>query len=162
MSAATEATNWVPAATAGIAALAALGSQVIAGQLQGRNQERGEQRQRRDRAAEVLAEYTALYHDASPSVVQESDDPAGALEALFERRDKARMALYMIATTHPSARAREVAGTVDFELITSLRAMKAAVHGQGDAQEETWMMARGFHARFHDALSELIVVVREA
>jgi hypothetical protein len=160
MSTAAEATNWVPAVTAGVGALAALGGQLVAGLFQRRNQERAEQRQRRDRAAEVLAEFTALYYDSSPSLVQDSDNPRGALEALFERRDKSRIPLFMIATTHPSPRVREVAGTVDLELITSLRAMKSA-QGQGDAQEEARMMAEGFHARFHDALSELIAVIRE-
>ena len=53
------AADWVPAVTAGITALAALGGQAIAGWIQGRNQERIEASQRRQQAAEVLAEVMA-------------------------------------------------------------------------------------------------------
>ena len=52
--------------TAAITAAAALGGQAIVGLFQGRNQERAEARQRRDRAAEVLAEVRAFLVDASP------------------------------------------------------------------------------------------------
>jgi hypothetical protein len=45
------AADWVAAVTAVVSAGAALGGQAIAGRFQGRNQERLEARQRRDRAA---------------------------------------------------------------------------------------------------------------
>jgi hypothetical protein len=60
------AAEWVPAVTAGITAAAALGGQAIAGLFQGRNQERVEARQRRDRAAEVLAEVRAFLVGREP------------------------------------------------------------------------------------------------
>jgi hypothetical protein len=60
------AAEWVPAVTAGITAAAALGGQAIAGLFQGRNQERVEARQRRDRAAEVLAEARAFLVGREP------------------------------------------------------------------------------------------------
>jgi len=69
-----EATNWVPAVAAGIGALAALGGQLVAGLFQRRNQERAEQRQRRNRAAEVLAEATALYEDCNPNLLYKVDE----------------------------------------------------------------------------------------
>jgi hypothetical protein len=61
------AADWVPAVTAGITAVAALGGQAIADLFQGRNQERAEARQRPDRAAGILAERSrAAGQDESP------------------------------------------------------------------------------------------------
>jgi hypothetical protein len=122
-------------------------------------QERGQRRiqgdQRRERAAVVLAEVTALFEDSSPYLVHESDDPTGTLAALFERREKVRMPLLMLATGHPSARVCQLAGTVDYQLATNLRAMTLALQTAGgdDPPSGDWEMARGFHGTFQKALA---------
>jgi hypothetical protein len=105
------ATDWVPAVTAGIAAFAALGGQFVAGLFQRRNQERAEQRQRRDRAGGVLAEVTALFEDSNPNLVYNSNEQYADLNALLERRERVRMSLLMLATSDPSGKVRELAGS---------------------------------------------------
>jgi hypothetical protein len=156
-----ETTNWVPAVTAGVGALAAIGGQLVAGLFQRRNQERIEQRERRDRAARVLAEVTALYNDSSPDLIRDSDDPASTLEALFKRSERVRMPLLMLATAHPSTTVRLNAGKVEGELATSLIATRLAVLSGKERTSREWERARGFQADLKAALSELVGTIHQ-
>ncbi len=80
--------------------------------IQGRNQERVQARQRRDRAAEVLAEVRAYLTDATPDRLgfnaSEERSPQ-TLVALRERRDRFRVPLLTLAGSHPSAAVRSLA-----------------------------------------------------
>jgi hypothetical protein len=157
-----EPMSWVPAATAGIGAAAALGGQFVAGLFQRRNQELAEKRQRRDQATEVLAEVTALFQDSNPNLLHDADNADEELEAILERRARVRLPLLILATSHPSGRVRELAGRIDFLLITCLRATSVALRAQGDDQRELWVMARGFHGQVSEVLGELVVEVQQS
>jgi hypothetical protein len=112
------AAEWVPAVTAGITALAALGGQAIAGLIQGRNQERVEARQRRERAAEVLAEVRAYLTDVSPDRLGFNANPERSPETLMElreRRERIRIPLLTLAGSHPSREVRELARRLEVE-----------------------------------------------
>lgn len=158
------ATDWAPIVQTGIGAAAAIGGGFIGAWWQERGQRRIQGDQRRERAAVVLAEVTALFEDSLPYLVQDSDDPAGMLAALLERREKVRMPLLMLATGHPSARVRQLAGTVDHQLATSLRAMTLALQAADgdDPPSGDWEMARGLHGTFQEALGELIASIQQA
>jgi hypothetical protein len=117
------AAEWVPAATAGITAAAALGGQAIAGRIQGRNQERMEARQRRDRAAEVLAEVRAFLVDASPDRIginASQERSPEVLRELQERRERIRIPLLTLAGSHPSSRVRRLAQQLEVEMANML------------------------------------------
>jgi hypothetical protein len=117
------AAEWVPAVTAGITAAAALGGQAIAGLFQGRNQERVEARQRRDRAAEVLAEVRAFLVDASPDrlgINASQERSPEVLRELQERRERIRIPLLTLAGSHPSSRVRRLAQQLEVEMANML------------------------------------------
>ena len=117
------AADWVPAVTAGITAAAALGGQAIAGLFQGRNQERAEARQRRDRAAEVLAEVRTFLVDASPDRLGFNASPERSpevLRELGERRDRIRIPLLTLAGSHPSSHIRRLAQQLEVEMANML------------------------------------------
>jgi hypothetical protein len=117
------AAEWVPAVTAGITAVAALGGQAIAGRFQGRNQERVEARQRRDRAAEVLAEARAFLVDASPDRLGFNASPERSpevLQELGERRERIRIPLLTLAGSHPSPHVRRLAQQLELEMANML------------------------------------------
>lgn len=117
------AADWVPAVTAGITAAAALGGQAIAGLFQGRNQERAEARQRRDRAAEVLAEVRAFLVDSSPDRLGFNASPEGSpevLRELGERHDRIRIPLLTLAGSHPSPNIRRLAQQLEVEMANML------------------------------------------
>jgi hypothetical protein len=117
------AAEWVPAVTAGITAAAALGGQAIAGLFQGHNQERMEAMQRRDRAAEVLAEVRAFLVDASPDRLgfnaSEERSPE-VLRQLGERRERIRIPLLTLAGSHPSPHVRHLAQQLEVEMANML------------------------------------------
>jgi succinate dehydrogenase/fumarate reductase flavoprotein subunit len=117
------AAEWVPAVTAGITAVAALGGQAIAGLFQGRNQERIEARQRRDRAAEVFAEVRAFLTDASPDRLGINASPERSPEVLTElgeRRERIRIPLLTLAGSHPSPHVRRLAQQLEVEMANML------------------------------------------
>jgi hypothetical protein len=117
------AAEWVPAVTAGITALAALGGQAIAGLLQGRNQERVEARQRRQQAAEVLAEARAFLVDASPDRIGINASQERTPEVpreLQERRERIRIPLLTLAGSHPSPHVRRLAQQLEVEMANML------------------------------------------
>jgi hypothetical protein len=117
------AAEWVPAVTAAVGAAAALGGQVIAGRLQGRNQERMEAGQRRDRAAEVLAEVRAFLVDASPDrlgINASQDQSPEVLRELGERRERIRIPLLTLAGSHPSPHVRRLTQQLEVEMANML------------------------------------------
>jgi hypothetical protein len=117
------AADWVPAVTAGITAAAALGGQAIAGRFQGRNQERMDARQRRDRAAEVLAEVRAFLVDASPARIginASQERSPEVLRELQERRERIRFPLLTLAGSHPSPHVRRLAKQLEVEMAEML------------------------------------------
>lgn len=117
------AADWVPAVTAGITAAAALGGQAIAGLFQGRNQERAEARQRRDRAAGILAEARAFLTDASPDRLGINASPERSpetLRELGERRDRIRIPLLTLAGSHPSPHIRRLVQQLEVEMANML------------------------------------------
>jgi hypothetical protein len=110
------AAEWVPAVTAGITALAALGGQAIAGLIQGSNQERVEAMQRREQAAEVLAEVRAYLTDATPDRLgfnASKDRSPQTLRELRQRRDQFRIPVLTLAHSHPSQEVRDLARRLD-------------------------------------------------
>jgi hypothetical protein len=136
------AAEWLPAVTAGIGAAAALGGQAIAGLLQGRNQERVDARQRRDRAAEVLAEVRAFLVDASPERLGmnvDKEPPPEVLTELGERRDRVRIPLLTLAGSHPSSHVRGLAQQLEVEL-TSL--LGVAGEYASDLRQHNWVPRR--------------------
>jgi hypothetical protein len=117
------AAEWVPAVTAAVGAAAALGGQVIAGRLQGRNQERMEAGQRRDRAAEVLADVRAFLVDASPDRLGFNASPERSpevLRELRERRERIRIPLLTLAGSHPFPHIRRLAQQLEVEMANML------------------------------------------
>jgi hypothetical protein len=117
------AAEWVPAVTAGITAVAALGGQAIAGLIQGRNQEHVEARQRRHQAAEILAEARAFLTDASPDRLGINANPERSPEVLRElgdRRERIRIPLLTLAGSHPSPTVRDLAQRLELEMAGTL------------------------------------------
>jgi hypothetical protein len=160
------AAEWVPAVTAAVGAAAALGGQVIAGRFQGRSQGRMEAGQRRDRAAEVLAEVRAFLVDASPDRlginVSEERSPK-ELEALWERRDRIRVPLLTLAGSHPSPRVRRLAQQLELEMTGTLHMAQWFVHDllrrqRGDAAHDT---ANQHHTAALGLLDQLLVAIHE-
>jgi hypothetical protein len=118
-----EATNWVPAVSAGIGALAALGGQLVAGLFQRRNQERTEAIQRRERAAEALAEARAFLVDASPDrlgINASQERSPEVLRELGDRRERIRIPLLTLAGSHPSPHVRRLAQQLELEMANML------------------------------------------
>jgi hypothetical protein len=97
------ATDWGPVLQTATGAAAAIIGGFVGAWMQGRNQQRSEQQQRRERAADVLAEVTALLEDANP-VVLDHGDPEQTLMALIQRRDKLRMELLRLRRRIPQHR----------------------------------------------------------
>lgn len=156
------ATDWGPVLQTATGAAAAIIGGFVGAWMQGRNQQRSEQQQRRERAADVLAEVTALLEDANP-VVLDHGDPEQTLMALIQRRDKLRMGLLRLATAHPAAPVRELAGRLDTLLWSSLNAMSYVVGRlRTDGDEHRREVAKGMHGKTMEALGELIDAVQRA
>jgi hypothetical protein len=125
------ATDWAPVIQTGIGAVAGIGGGVIGAWLQSRSQERIEQRrlqheeradrqQRRDRAAEALAEVSGvmrgmhvqhtildMYAQTSPEAVPERTH--ADLEQLRLRQQAASEHLLLVAMREPSPKVRQLA-----------------------------------------------------
>ena len=116
--------DWTPVATATIAALAVLGGQGLAGWQQARNQERLERSQerlegqrRRERAAQVLADVTALLVDAEAIRIgglavkhkAELETLMKSQGTLVTRLGQLRGQLLSLSTGHPAAEVQALA-----------------------------------------------------
>jgi hypothetical protein len=138
------ATDWAPVIQTGIGAAAALGGGVIGAWLQGRSQERIEQRrihheeradrhQRRDRAAEVLAEVSELLRDAfvertlAQYLSPESLEGATGLDSdrleLQQRHKAAREQLILMAIREPAPEVRRLARELEKAMDSSLHSV---------------------------------------
>jgi hypothetical protein len=160
------AAEWVPAVTAAVGAAAALGGQAIAGRLQGRNQERMEARQRRDRAAEVLAEVRAFLVDASPDRIginASQERSPEVLRELGERRERIRIPLFTLAGSHPSPPVRRLAQQLEVEMANMLNMARFFVidllsrRAPGTAREQ----ANQHHTAALGLLDQLLDAIHE-
>jgi hypothetical protein len=119
----TELTPLIPVATAAVAAGAALGAQGISGPIQRGNQERIERTQRRERAAEVLAEVTAFLTDVNPDQLgfnASKEWSREILKELEERRQRIRIPLLTLSGSHPSPEVRVLAGQLEVQLAKTM------------------------------------------
>jgi hypothetical protein len=156
-----EAMDWTALAQTAMGAAAAIGGGFVGAWVQGRTLERMEQQQRLERAAEVLAEVTAILEDSNLNML-DGDGADEELAALLERWDQVRMRLLMVATSHPSPRVRDRAGTLNALLLGSLSAMTYAIQEQGEDHERRWEVARGIHGRATEGLGELVDALQQA
>ena len=82
-----------------------------------------EARQRRDRAAEVLAEVRAFLVDASPDRIRinaSQEQSPEVLRELQERRERIRIPLFTLAGSHPSPHVRHLAQQLEVEMANML------------------------------------------
>lgn len=123
--------DWTPVATAAVGALAVLGGQWLAGSQQARNEDRKERSQerlegqrRRERAAQVLADVTALLVDAEAiriggTILRSRAGPEVLLNSqstLVTRHGQLRGQLLALSTGHPSAQVRGLARQLEAAL----------------------------------------------
>jgi hypothetical protein len=105
------------------AVIAALGGGAVGAWLQGRRQDRAERTQRRDRAAEVLAEARAFLTDVTPDrlgINTSQERSPQVLQELGERRERIRVPLLTLAHSHPSATVRDLASRLEVEMANTL------------------------------------------
>jgi len=172
------ATDWAPVAAAGIGALAVLGGQWLTGRQQTRNQQRLEQSQerlegqrRRERAAQVLADVTALLVDAeavriSGTILISTASRETLLESqgnLVSRHGQLRGQLLALATGHPSEKVRALAGQLEAALGLYLHTIwwAFAVHQQAGLRRPV-RDSGPEHAEAERLLTELIEAVDQA
>jgi hypothetical protein len=115
----------VPAVTAGIGAAAAIGGQLVSARFQGRNQERAEERQPRERAVAVLAEVSAWLGDANPNVIKivigDSARLRERMSDLSARWRPIRSALLTLIVGHPSEKIRQLSQQLDVAMAKSIK-----------------------------------------
>jgi hypothetical protein len=165
------ATDWVPVATAMVGALAVLGGQWLAGRQQARNQERLEGQRRRERAAQVLADVTALLVDAEAVRIGGTALKSRAsLETLMKsqgtlvtRLGQLRGQLLAQSTGHPSAEVRTLARQLESALSRYLQTiwMAFALPQQAGLQRPIGESGPE-HAEAERLLGELIEAVEQA
>jgi hypothetical protein len=105
------------------AVIAALGGGAVGAWLQGRRQDRTERTQRREQAAEVLAEARAFLTDASPDrlgINASQERSPQVLQELGERRERIRVPLLTLAGSHPSPTVRDLARRLEVEMANTL------------------------------------------
>jgi len=116
------AADWVPAVTAGIGAAAAIGGQAVSGLFQGRNQERAEERQRRERAVAVVADVLGWLIDANPGELRASVPRERFVETIADLRtqlDAIRKILLNMSVGHPSEKIRGLSAAMALALVQS-------------------------------------------
>lgn len=175
------ATDWVPAATAAIGAAAAIGGQMVSARFQGRNQERAEDRQRRERAVAVLADVGVWISDASPEVLELliGDDKRlrDTMSDLNARWRPLRVALLALSVGHPSEKIRDLSRHFEYVMAASLmssieflsrlarNADSEGEVGRDDAQGDPFRKERTEtgreYAKAQRAFNELAEAIRE-
>lgn len=163
-----DSTPWIPVATAVTAAGAALGAQGIAGRIQRRNQERTEGSQRRERAAEVLAEVRAFLTDAHPDRLAFNageDRSEKTLTDLRERRERIRIPLLTLAGSHPFRKVRDLARRLEIAMANTLTTghwlVSDLLQYRGDLLENREEAKRN-HEEASSLLDELLEAIQEA
>lgn len=102
--------------------------------MQGRSQERANQQQRRERAAEVIGTAFQLHLDTAPTLLKRKTDQGQFTQAatdLRQRHDMLRAQLWMLAAWYPSEKVRELA----IELVDVLLTCLMATVGYGSGIE---------------------------
>jgi hypothetical protein len=151
------ATDWAPIA---IGAGAAIGGALVGAWAQGRVQQRLERQRRRGRAAEVLADVTALLEEADPWRVKQwhggtVDD---AMKPFEDRRDKLRVKLVTLAASQPSRRRRRMIRQLDSAVAVSLKSTRSLLESMWDRKERTISMdtAEDAHLEAKRVLAKLV------
>jgi hypothetical protein len=170
--------DWTPVATAIVGALAVLGGQGLAGRQQARNQERLERYQerlegqrRRERAAQVLADVTALLVDAeairiSGTILKAQagrETLLGSQGTLVNRHGQLRGQLLALSTGHPSPEVRALARQLESALGQYLHSiwMTFALPQQAGLRRPVSERGRE-HAEVERLLQELVEAVEQA
>jgi hypothetical protein len=115
--------DWATVATVGITAASTLAAGFLGGWLQGRNQERADRRQQRERAAAVLAEVRALLTDANPErlgINANEEIFTQMFTDLNDRFQQIRIPLLTVGIGHPSEEVRGLAVALETALSNSL------------------------------------------
>jgi F0F1-type ATP synthase membrane subunit c/vacuolar-type H+-ATPase subunit K len=162
------ATDWVPAATAGIGAAAAIGGQMVSGLFQGRNAKRAEERQRRQRVAETLAQVRAWITDAFPEIlgivaVDSTKRLGTTLTDLLGRRQQIRMALLTMGVEHPSERVRDLSQQLDAAMAMTMgsTSMYLSFLLKDDDREDLQATARSNYEEAQRLAEELTKEIRQ-
>jgi hypothetical protein len=135
--------DWEPILTA---VIGALGGGVVGAWLQGRRQARSGRQQRRERAAEVLAEVKAFLVDAHPDRLAFNANQATNAETFQQLRDRIRVPLLALAGGHPSRAVRDLARRLEVALANTFHTVEWLV---GDL-----VRARDIRSDRQDALKE--------
>jgi hypothetical protein len=139
------ATDWVPIA---IGAGAAIGGAPVGAWAQGGVQQRLERQRRRERAAEVLADVTALLEEANPWRVKQwrrgtADD---VMKTFENQHDKLQVKLVALAASQPSPRRRRLVRQLDAAVAVSLKSTRSLLEQMWDGKERTVGMDTVEHA----------------
>jgi hypothetical protein len=140
---------------------------VVGAWLQGRRQDRADRDQRRDRAAEVIAEVKALLTDMNPERLgfnarQETFDMT--LAELEERWQRLRVPLLTLWGGHPSKEVRDLSREIEIAAGNTLIDGKWFVADllRGKDHEEAHDNARLWHERATKLVNEVLEAIRKA
>ena len=176
------ATDWAPVIQTGIGAAAALGGGVIGAWLQSRTQERIEQRrlqgeeradrqQRREGAASLLAEVSALLRDLQTEKAVAQRLQAGsahelpdALEALHARSQGASEQLILMAIREPSPEVRRLARELERAMsnsvaVASMMRIGRAIEADSEGMGRLNLSGEESYAQALQLLSELVEAI---
>jgi hypothetical protein len=158
------ATDWGPVIQTGIGAAAAVSGGLLTAWYQARAQERAERYRRKERAAEVVLAAFQLYTDIdSLNDLDPSKSFPEAAERLWARSDRLRTQLWVLGTSHPSSKVRELAREAPSPLTNRLTsAMRyAAVRTSADtaAQKAAEGAAKADGEKALRALSDLMTAI---
>jgi hypothetical protein len=119
------ATDWVPAVTATIGAVSAIGGGVVGAWMQGRGQERRDRQRLRERAAEVIGTAFQLHVETAPDMLvcgRSEETATKVADELGRRHDAIRTQLWMLSVWYPSPRVRDLALNATDAMFGSLHA----------------------------------------
>jgi hypothetical protein len=161
------ATDWgsIAQTTIGILGGGGVGG-VVGAWLNGRRQARTERSQRRDRAAETLAEARALLVDANPDRLGINASEATfeqTFTALRDRWERIRIQLLTLAAGHPSRRVCDLARQLEVEMANGLTQAQWLVSDLLKGRDlEAREVANKHHAEALKLLDELDEAIRRA
>jgi hypothetical protein len=160
----------------GIGAAAAIGGGVVGAWANGRNQERVERQQRRERAAEVLAEVAAVLDDVAPPFPPtEHPTPVDRerLSVVTRRWGQLRMRLFVLGAVHPSAEVRELVEILQANLSLALESIRLLIRFLQEADPESKAEAdvrrrlaerdevERWHGAAHDTLRAVVEAIQQ-
>jgi hypothetical protein len=156
--------DWEPIVAA---LIGALGGGVAGASLQGRRQDRVDRDQRRDRAAEVIAEVKALLTDLNPERLG-FNAHEGTFDTSFtrleERWQRLRVPLLTLWGGHPSKQVRDLSRDLEIAATNTLINGKWFVVDllRGKDSEEAHENARLWHERETKLVNEVLEAIRKA